>query len=535
MGNLGVSQIDSVRVEQQKQEKTRQTKAKQENVSFFDEAWSGHQIAKLTGDNSFTDWLQGNDKVCKDGKDDGKLSFKEGAWSFVKGLIGGIPKTMINHPVSTLVTVGVCAGLTALTGGAILPVLGAVGVAAGVGMIGFGAYKTAIAKTDGEAKQALETMGMGTATTVLSALSADKALKKASEAGVKSARVAEDANIFKKTAQMFKATPESLTKSKEWTLSYIKGTPVNIELENGTKQVKVKGKLKEETFENGAYKKYDSKGNVIEEILPDGTHCIKHKYTKYNYVKGNFTEITYPDGTYVIIDESTGLVFEKKFTDGTIEAYYSRYDGMEGRLTVRKSENGSNVILDRNSGKIIKGKIIEGNKTSTYEDGKLVSIEEKGSKGVYKTSTYKDGKLVSVKKELPNRNYKLYDADGVCIEEKIIEGNKSSIYKNGNLKEEWYATKDVIDTDPKCITGNSSYREVTRYSHKEYYDNGKIMRESFEDGYLVKKYNENGDLIMSSIGDRTVRYENGKPVSLPYSGYDVAEHEKRVVFLTKIL
>ena len=45
---------------------------KQEEVSFWDSKWSGHQIAKLTGDNAFTDWLQDKDKVCTDGKDDGK-------------------------------------------------------------------------------------------------------------------------------------------------------------------------------------------------------------------------------------------------------------------------------------------------------------------------------------------------------------------------------------------------------------------------------------------------------------------------------
>lgn len=110
-------------------------------------------------------------------------------------------------------TVGLGAAATVLTGGAILPVLGAVGVASGVGMAGYGTYKAATAKTDGEAKQALETLGMGVTTTVLSSAGAGKALESAQRAGVKSAKVAEDANILTKTAQMFKATPEALKMS----------------------------------------------------------------------------------------------------------------------------------------------------------------------------------------------------------------------------------------------------------------------------------------------------------------------------------
>ena len=200
---------------------------KQEEVSFWDSKWSGHQIAKLTGDNAFTDWLQDKDKVCTDGKDDGKIGFWEGTKSLAKGLIGGIPKAVINHPVATTVTLGLGAAATALTGGAILPVLGAIGVASGVGMAGYGTYKAATAKTDGEAKQALETLGIGVTTTVLSSASAGKGLEAAQSAGVKSAEVAEDANILTKTAQMFKATPEALKVSYNNSCNYFHTTIFN--------------------------------------------------------------------------------------------------------------------------------------------------------------------------------------------------------------------------------------------------------------------------------------------------------------------
>ena len=186
----------------------------EENVSFFNEKWSGHQIAKLTGDNAVTDWLQDKDKVCTDGKDDGKLSLGQYALSLAKGLIGGIPKAIINHPVATIATIGLCAAATTATCGAILPVLGAIGVTAGVGMVGYGGYKAATAETDGEAKQALETLGMGITTTALAVAGSDKALDQAAKAGVKSAQVSEDAGILDKTVQMFKSTPEAIKVGK---------------------------------------------------------------------------------------------------------------------------------------------------------------------------------------------------------------------------------------------------------------------------------------------------------------------------------
>lgn len=215
MSNLGITQYNEF--VPQKQTKVQVSNKKDNDgifTDFCDKEWSGKTVAKLTGDNIFTDWLQDKDKVCTDGEDDGSLSFKEGAFSLAKGLIGGIPKAMINHPVATLLTVGIGAAATALTGGAILPLLTAAGIVSGVSMAGYGAYKAATAQTDGEAKQALETLGMGAATTGLSVMSAGKALDTAANAGVKSAKVSEDASTLTKVTQLFKSIPESLKVSK---------------------------------------------------------------------------------------------------------------------------------------------------------------------------------------------------------------------------------------------------------------------------------------------------------------------------------
>lgn len=87
------------------------------------------------------------------------------------------------------------------------------GIAMGTGQIGYGVYKAATAKSDGEAKQAFETMGNGTFAVAASALSAKGALKQASNAGVTSAKGTENLNIYKATAQCIKSTPEAITQS----------------------------------------------------------------------------------------------------------------------------------------------------------------------------------------------------------------------------------------------------------------------------------------------------------------------------------
>lgn len=157
----------------------------------------------------FTDWLKDKDKVSTDGLDDGKISFGEKLKSFGKGLFC-LLKSAINHPILTGATILAGAGLTVLTGGAILPVLVATGLVSGAGMIGYGAYKAATAKTDGGAKQAWETIGGGVFTVGASALGAKSSLKAAERAGVVGAEGAADLNIFQASKQTFKVTPEAL-------------------------------------------------------------------------------------------------------------------------------------------------------------------------------------------------------------------------------------------------------------------------------------------------------------------------------------
>lgn len=172
---------------------------------------SSDETTKNQGD-WFTKWINDKDKVCTDGKDDGKLSFKEGLTSFGKGLLG-IVKSAVKHPFLTGAAILGGVALTVATGGAALPALVALGVTAGAGQIGYGTYKAVTAKTDAEAKQAFETIGNGTFAVATSALGAKAALTKASAAGVTSAENAGELNTVEAIGQCFKSTPEALKMS----------------------------------------------------------------------------------------------------------------------------------------------------------------------------------------------------------------------------------------------------------------------------------------------------------------------------------
>lgn len=167
------------------------------------------QVSEALDMNAFERWWFDVDKVSTDGKDDGKLSTGEAAESFGKGLMG-IVKGVINHPIATAATVGLGLAATALTGGAALPVMVALGTATGAVMIGKGAYDAATAKTDAEAKAAWESIGSGTFAFAASAIGANASLNAASEAGVTGAQGAKDLNTVKALVENFKVIPEAL-------------------------------------------------------------------------------------------------------------------------------------------------------------------------------------------------------------------------------------------------------------------------------------------------------------------------------------
>ena len=119
--------------------------------------------------------------VCKDGCDDGRISFSEKVSNFCNGVVAPI-KNIFASPKNmavTALTVAAGAGLIALTGGAAAPVMVALGLVGGGTQIVSGLYKQATATTDAQAAQAWNQMGTGTFTMGASALGAKSALKTA--------------------------------------------------------------------------------------------------------------------------------------------------------------------------------------------------------------------------------------------------------------------------------------------------------------------------------------------------------------------
>ena len=211
---MGINAVSTQQGITQRREFENKPKAQeQKEVSFWSKDWTaGNFIREKIGWDGLADWLDDKDKICTDGKDDGKLSFGETMESFGKGL-AGLVKGAVNHPIATAVTVGVGTAAVALTGGAILPVMVAAGATIGTGMIGVGAYKAATADNDADAKRAWEIIGTGTFTAGASLVGAKTSLNQANKAGVISAKGAKDMSAGKALVQNFKSIPESLKQS----------------------------------------------------------------------------------------------------------------------------------------------------------------------------------------------------------------------------------------------------------------------------------------------------------------------------------
>jgi len=147
--------------------------------------------------------------VSADGKDDGKISFKEKMKNFGVGLVAPIKK-MFSSPKNIAITALSIAGgaaLIALTGGAAAPVMVALGIAGGGIQIGKGIYKQVNAKTDAEAQQAWQQMGSGTFTVGVSAAGAKASLK---AAGISNAK---NTSVLSAIGQCFKSLPSNISKS----------------------------------------------------------------------------------------------------------------------------------------------------------------------------------------------------------------------------------------------------------------------------------------------------------------------------------
>ncbi len=336
----------------------------------------------------FKYWLEDKDKICTDGKDDGKISFKEGAASFGKGLIG-IVKSAIKHPIATGLTIAAGAVLTVATGGAALPVLVAAGVTLGTAQIGVGVYKAATSETDGEAKQALETIGNGTFAVAVSMLSAKGALNAASKAGVSSASTAKDANIIQSTVDCFKVTPGAILQSakniKGNFLTYATGTI------HANSNALRKGQVEYMSKANEAQAYRFNPNGTEEEILANNPGVFKD--TNGNYCIPNKWN---PDEPYIIDTTKEQMIM---MYDGTSDMAVCDGSVFNGSYVDTAAFKTSGQLNYQNPANLEYGKIVDvtkqapgafkmapaGTKVQTLEgvrtigDGEVIAVDHTGS------------------------------------------------------------------------------------------------------------------------------------------------------------
>lgn len=125
-----------------------------------------------------TQAVSASGNTCTDGSDDGKIGFFEGVGSFFNGIKNAVVNTVVGivtDPGKLLMTAGAVAlGIAFPPAGVAMAVAG--GVAATV-QIGTGVVSAATAKTDAEAKDALESIGAGTLQLGMSVLGTKAGLK----------------------------------------------------------------------------------------------------------------------------------------------------------------------------------------------------------------------------------------------------------------------------------------------------------------------------------------------------------------------
>lgn len=198
-----------------------------EKQYFPDSALSGKinkdTLQKTTDVKPLAQNAQGEKSVTtSDGKDDGKISFKEKIKNFGEGLVKPI-KTIFSSPKNMIITAASIAGgaaLIALTGGAAAPVMVAAGLVGGTVQVGKGIYKQVNAKTDNEARMAWQDMGSGTFTIGASAAGAKSSLKAAKVDGAK------NMSTIKAIGKCLVDLPKNIKTSFKNISSKVSATPV---------------------------------------------------------------------------------------------------------------------------------------------------------------------------------------------------------------------------------------------------------------------------------------------------------------------
>lgn len=318
------------------------------------ESWFGNQLRKVGMDDT-ANWLEDKDKICTDGKDDGSLTFADGFKSYAKGFFGGIPKAIINNPLTSLAVVAGAVGLTIATGGAALVPLTVAGGALSAAGLGYGAYKAVTAENDGEAKQALETAGASTMGLVLTGAAVKPALRAGQAAGVRSIQNVDDLTYAQAVKTAIKSTPDALKTSGQnikgnaltW-MSQIKGDKVIYAHSNATRQDVMVGHQSGGGNKVESYK-VDLTGTPEEILAKNPGLCYDEAANKF-YVQTSWGSKSYVDENYMFVKYGPGdnnAVSRADFFDSYVDEAKFAANGTKEYIDPAKLEAGQAITVTK--------------------------------------------------------------------------------------------------------------------------------------------------------------------------------------------
>ena len=426
-------------------------------------------MQKTSGVNSeesnwFKDWLNDNDKVCTDKKDDGKIGAKEALIHLGKGFFS-LVKGVLKHP---LITLGALAGgalLTFASGGALLPVMVAAGVTFGALQIGKGVYGAITADTDAEAKMAWENIGSGTFAVVTSALGAKKSLKVAGKAGVDSALGCDDLNRFESVVQCFKSAPEALKvtgKNVYYNARALFGTPKpqispqevfrrdKLEIEN-----RLRIRLKKATnYKNFPFKEYYNEAmqqKVLNSINEDNIELAKAliKYEPHGM-----------DSHYLVAREE----FCKYHTRTMLKLLNAEPEKQQLALKILNSKNITHsqhnilALLTENDNAQIQKSFLDAKRATKYLtlSGEVIDGTDVPKSSVLKhrylkennlteiTATYDEATGKYVNENIVTELDKYYRLEHTQLRPYLVERPKCGVYSNKNVCD-FYANANIDD------------------------------------------------------------------------------------------
>ena len=265
-------------------------------------------------------------------------------------------------------------------------------------------------------------------------------------------------------------------------------------------------------YADGTYQKYSSAGNLVEEKFEDGA-------IRKNNSKGYI--IQYPNGTYKQFSSNQKLR-EEKFEDGSIE----RYRHAAGRQFLQTKISPP---ISPDAEPIVRNYLYDSGSLSfiTESTGRVAKVDKDGNEIWLDIDSSKIGDGFSeefIDQTTLVRNYSDGSKDtfkcGVLASTLQTDGTKIFYYRNGQIEK---VRKNNGTIENYYENGNlkSIYKGYTRL--KEFYEDGKICYELLEDN-CSKYYRYSGSESFSYIVKDGVIFTSDGTIS---------EDKKEVVFTKK--